>query len=318
MKISATTSPTLARSPSGSTKALERSTGWWTSSVREAATRSSSPHRSDARGEGRVHRQEVSTQLSAGLLGSVATEVRRADRLIDLRVRYPDRYRFDLDWIREYPLTRGRGGRAALGAAEVEPVEGAAQLYREDLKQMVPITGAARRPRHGKRRRGREGSARGRALPVGYTTQIGGQYESQQESFRSLLLVLAVALLLVFGLLVAQFRRFTAALVIMSAAPLSLVGAFGLLLLTGTPLNVSSFMGLILLIGLIVKNGIILGGLRRHRGGARRGRREALVQAGRCPAAADPDDDAVHALRAAAARAGLGAGAELQGRWPSP
>jgi multidrug efflux pump subunit AcrB len=46
--------------------------------------------------------------------------------------------------------------------------------------------------------------------------------------------------------------------VIVSAAPLSIVGAFGLLLLTGTPLNVSSFMGLILLIGLIVKNGIIL------------------------------------------------------------
>ena len=68
----------------------------------------------------------------------------------------------------------------------------------------------------------------------------------------------ALALLLVFGLLVAQFRRFTAALVIVSAAPVSLAGAFGLLLLTGTPLNVSSFMGLILLIGLIVKNGIIL------------------------------------------------------------
>jgi multidrug efflux pump subunit AcrB len=98
----------------------------------------------------------------------------------------------------------------------------------------------------------------GERLPVGYSYQIGGQYETQQESFQSLMVVLAIALLLVFGLLVAQFRRFTAALVIMSAAPLSLVGAFGLLLLTGTPLNVSSFMGLILLIGLIVKNGIIL------------------------------------------------------------
>ena len=73
-----------------------------------------------------------------------------------------------------------------------------------------------------------------------------------------MILVLAIAVLLVFGVMVAQFRRFTPALVIMSAAPLSLVGAFGLLLLTGTPLNVSSLMGLILLIGLIVKNGIIL------------------------------------------------------------
>src|SRR5256886_8476211 len=42
------------------------------------------------------------------------------------------------------------------------------------------------------------------------------------------------------------------------SAPVSFVGALGLLLLTGTALNVSSFMGLILLVGLIVKNGIIL------------------------------------------------------------
>ena len=70
--------------------------------------------------------------------------------------------------------------------------------------------------------------------------------------------MLSVAVLLVFGVLVAQFRRFVPSLVVLSAAPLSLVGAFGLLIITGTPLNVSSMMGLILLIGLIVKNGIIL------------------------------------------------------------
>jgi multidrug efflux pump subunit AcrB len=66
----------------------------------------------------------------------------------------------------------------------------------------------------------------------------------------------------------------------MSAAPLSLVGAFGLLVLTGTPLNVSSFMGLILLIGLIVKNGIIFvdyTDLLIERGSSRRA---ALIEAG--------------------------------------
>ena len=94
--------------------------------------------------------------------------------------------------------------------------------------------------------------------PIGYSWRLGGQYESQQSSFRSMLLVLSVAVLLVFGVLVAQFRRFVPSLIILSAAPLSLVGAFGLLIIAGTPLNVSSMMGLILLIGLIVKNGIIL------------------------------------------------------------
>src|SRR2546425_429378 len=225
--------------------------------------------------------QAVSTQLADGLLGDVATEVRRADRLVDLRIRYPDAYRFNPDWIREYPLVSPSGATVPLSApAEIAAVEGAAQLHREDLKQMVPVTA---------RLEGRDmGSAvadvkqilASERMPVGYTTQIGGQYETQQESFRSLLVVLTIAVLLVFGLLVAQFRRFTAAMVIMSAAPLSLVGAFGLLLLTGTPLNVSSFMGLILLIGLIVKNGIILIDYADRLGERGVEWREALVRAG--------------------------------------
>src|SRR3954469_19590975 len=64
--------------------------------------------------------------------------------------------------------------------------------------------------------------------------------------------------------MVIQFQSFVEPLVVLLAAPLSFVGAIGLLLITGTPLNVSSFMGLILLVGLIVKNGIILLDFARH------------------------------------------------------
>jgi multidrug efflux pump subunit AcrB len=95
-------------------------------------------------------------------------------------------------------------------------------------------------------------------LPVGYTWEVGGQYDSQRRSFRELLLVSGIATALVFVILVVQFRGFTAALIILAAAPLSLGGALGLLLLTHTDLNVSSAMGLILLVGLVVKNGIVL------------------------------------------------------------
>jgi len=224
---------------------------------------------------------QVSTQLGDGLLGDVATEVRRADRLIDLRVRYPDAYRFNPNWIREYPLVTPAGGVVPLSAtADVVPVEGTAELYREDLKQMMPITGRLENRDMGSVVEDVKKLLAAERFPVGYSYAIGGQYESQQESFRSLITVLAVAVLLVFGLLVAQFRRFTAAIVIMSAAPLSLVGAFGLLLLTGTPLNVSSFMGLILLIGLIVKNGIILIDYADRLDEQGLDRREALVRAG--------------------------------------
>src|SRR5262249_29936681 len=91
-----------------------------------------------------------------------------------------------------------------------------------------------------------------------FTYEIGGQYESQRSSFNDLLRVSGFALAAVFPVLVVQLRAFRPALIILSAAPLSLLGVFAMLKVTGTPLHVSSFMGIILMVGLVVKNGIIL------------------------------------------------------------
>ena len=95
-------------------------------------------------------------------------------------------------------------------------------------------------------------------LPIGYTYEIGGQYESQRQAFRELLMVFGIGTFLVMTVLVIHFRAFVPATLILIAAPLSLCGALLLLVITGTDLNVSSAMGLILLIGLVVKNGIML------------------------------------------------------------
>ena len=95
--------------------------------------------------------------------------------------------------------------------------------------------------------------------------ELAGQYAGQQESFKALLLVLALAAASVVAVMVIQFESFLEPLVVLLAAPLSFVGAMLLLLVTGTVLNVSSFMGLILLVGLIVKNGIILLDFTRRR-----------------------------------------------------
>src|SRR5207247_11228169 len=101
--------------------------------------------------------------------------------------------------------------------------------------------------------------------PSGMRLELGGQYASQQDAFRGLVLVLLLAAASVVAVMVLQFQSFVEALIVLLAAPLSFIGAVGLLLITGTPLNVSSFMGLILLVGLIVKNGIILLDFTRHR-----------------------------------------------------
>ena len=95
-------------------------------------------------------------------------------------------------------------------------------------------------------------------LPPGYRWELGGHYVMQQEAFRSLTLVMAVAVMLVFIMLAFQFRSVLLPLLIFLTQPLSLVSGLFALWLTDTPLNVSSYMGAILLIGLDMKNGILL------------------------------------------------------------
>lgn len=119
------------------------------------------------------------------------------------------------------------------------------------------------------------------ALPPGYTATIGGAYAAQQDSFRQFAFVIAIAMVLVFFVMLASFGSYRQPLVILTAVPLALIGVALGLFVTRTPFNVSSFMGLLLLVGIVVKNGILL------IDAANRARQdgveitEALVEAGR-------------------------------------
>jgi multidrug efflux pump subunit AcrB len=86
----------------------------------------------------------------------------------------------------------------------------------------------------------------------------GGTYQQQQQSFRDLLQVLVLALGLVFGVLLIEFRNFPAPVAILASSVLSISGVILALLVTGSTFNVASFMGLIMVIGIVAKNGILL------------------------------------------------------------
>ena len=202
---------------------------------------------------------QVTQQVSAGLLGMTQTQLREADRTVDIRVRFPDSFRYNYNDIVEFPVLSSSKQIVPLSSlAEVERANSANALERENQRLLVTLTARLENRDLGSAIRDVQKMMRGVSLPIGTTYEIGGQYESQQSSFRDLLMVLGLALGAVFVVLVIQFRSFAPALIILSAAPLSLVGVFTMLLVTRTALNVSSFMGIILMVGLVVKNGIIL------------------------------------------------------------
>ncbi len=202
---------------------------------------------------------DVAAQLSASWLGEIATDLRLADRTVPVRVRLPDADRFDVVRLMQITIRGSEGRSAPLRAlATWSQSNGQSVLQRENLRQMALVTARLENRDLGGAVAELKGALAGVKLPLGYTLEVGGQYESQRRAFRELLLVFSGATALVFLVLVVQFRRFTPSALILVAAPLSLGGAFALLLATRTELNVSSAMGLILLVGLIVKNGIVM------------------------------------------------------------
>jgi multidrug efflux pump subunit AcrB len=118
-------------------------------------------------------------------------------------------------------------------------------------------------------------------LPPGYRARIEGAYQAQQQSFREFALVIAMAIGLVFFVMLAAFRSFRQPLVILAAVPLAPIGVAIALTLTQTTFNVASFMGLLLLVGLVVKNGILLIDAANRRRGEGIACEAALVLAGR-------------------------------------
>ena len=118
-------------------------------------------------------------------------------------------------------------------------------------------------------------------LPSSIRVQYGGTYEEQQKSFHDLLFVLALAVVLVFVVLLFEFRTFAAPLAILTSALLSTSGVLLALLVTGTTFNISSFMGLIMVIGIVAKNGILLLDADQKYRGQGYSPRDAMLHAGR-------------------------------------
>jgi multidrug efflux pump subunit AcrB len=202
--------------------------------------------------------QDVSAQLDSALAGARVGAIRRFDRLVGVRVRYPDPVRFDPERVLRMPFVAG--DKTTLFQAVAIPTSGTTPslLLHEALQPLVAVTADTQNRDIGSIADDVLRIARTLPLPKGYRMVMGGQAESQSETVRQLVMVGGFALVLVLTVLAAQFRRLTLAVLVLASVPVAIVGAIAALLVTGTPLNASSLMGCVLLVGLVVKNGVLL------------------------------------------------------------
>jgi CzcA family heavy metal efflux pump len=176
-----------------------------------------------------------------------------------IRVRLPDANRASLEAIENTVFNSSSGHTATLSAmATVTQLPPQNEIRRENLQQVILVSGRLEGSDLGGTMESVKAAVDRLQLPSSVRVEYGGTYQEQQRSFADLARVLVLALALVFGVLLAEFRNFAAPVSILTSSVLSLAGVVFALLITGTNFNVASFMGLIMVIGIVAKNGILL------------------------------------------------------------
>lgn len=207
-----------------------------------------------------VTANDIAATITTAMTGDAASSILQQDRLIKVRVIFPADVRTSLDKVKALQVRSSTGQLFRLDqVADIDIDKGQAEIERENLRQMIAVTGRL------------EGSDLGTAirqiqqqlvqdvkLPPGMTVEYGGLYQEQQSSFRELALALILAVLLVFITLLIEFRSYAHPIAIVTGAVLALSGVLLALLITGSTLNVVSLMGMIMIVGIVAKNGILM------------------------------------------------------------
>jgi multidrug efflux pump subunit AcrB len=227
--------------------------------------------------------QEVELDASAILQGEPAPPPAVVnDRSYTIRVRFPDNTRTSLEQIRNTLITSNATGKVAtLGSLAVfENQAGQTEVRRENLQRVVAVTGRFEGVSLGKGIEAVQQAVARLNIPASIRVVYGGTYAEQQKSFRDLLFVLMLAVILVFTVLLFEFGGFAAPVAILASALLSTSGVFLALLITGKTFNISSFMGLIMVIGIVAKNGILLLDADQRSRAEGASARDAMIEAG--------------------------------------
>ena len=204
--------------------------------------------------------QQVADLQAAVLDGVRASETIVRNRIYGIRVRYPEQRRSRVADLESTLLTSLSGVTVPMSSiAQVTLDEGQREIHRYNLKEAVVVTAQlSGRDLGSTISEIRQRLTNEVELAAGTDIEYGGLYQIQRESFHGLTQVLVGSILLIFIVLVFEFRAFAQPLAILAATVLCGSGSLAALWVTGSTLNICSFMGMIMVVGIVHKNGILM------------------------------------------------------------
>ena len=203
--------------------------------------------------------RDITQTLETAIRGTPATVFREDGDEFNITVRLRESDRGNRADLGQVGIATPEGRIVALrNLVRFEPGESPLTIDRLDRQRVAVITAGAEGRDLGSVVGDLEEKLAALPLPDGFTIEIGGDWEEQQESFRLLVQGFILAVILMYVVMAAQFESLRDPLLILTALPLSGIGVLLVFVYWETTLNVQSFIGLIVLAGIVVNNAIVL------------------------------------------------------------
>ncbi len=201
---------------------------------------------------------DFQNQLQTQLQGNIVGNIYEKEQLTAVRMLYPDAANTSLEQIKQRSLFLPDGKLQPISQlAKIQIATGSAEIQRENLQSMIPVTARLDNRDLGSVMHDLESEIKSKVhLPQGYHIEYGGAYKEQQQSFSELMMILLSAALLVFAVMLFLFKKIKVALLILFISVLGVSGSMIALYITNTALNVGSYTGIIMIIGIIGENAI--------------------------------------------------------------
>lgn len=207
-----------------------------------------------------INVSDVQDTIQTAVGGNALSHVLIGEQRYDLVLRYLPQYRDTKEAIERIRLLAPAGERVSLAQlTKIKVLDGGSEIYREANSRYVAVKFSVR---------GRDlGSTVDEAikrvsalvkLPIGYTIDWAGEYESAKRSQRRLLIVLPLTILLIYIILYTMFKSVKWALLILTNIAMAPIGGLLALFVTGTNFSVSSGVGFLALFGVSVQIGVIM------------------------------------------------------------
>lgn len=206
--------------------------------------------------------QAIASVLNTAISGTSVTQVRDDIYLVNVLVRAIDEQRVSLDNLRTLQVPLPGGQTVPLNQfATFEYAQEYPLIWRRDrvptLTVRAGVSGgvlpdtvvAALAPAMEKLKK---------TLPASYKVTVGGTVEESQKSQASVVAVVPLMLFVMFTVLMIQLQSFPRLIMVVSVAPLGMIGVVAALLLSGRPMGFVTILGVLALLGMISKNAVIL------------------------------------------------------------